>query len=122
MTFVLEIFVIRMPPVWAGVVGWPKFLHLQMFTNLFDFLLCLQNKFTLFLFLVAAFSSKNISIRLRGYKGHWIKRENHSQAMQEIFQSCHQDKLMKLSQSLIKTETSEKRLKVAISRAKDEQS
>ena len=106
MTFVLEIFVIRMPPVWAGVVGWPKFLHLQMFTNLFDFLLCLQNKFTLFLFLVAAFNSKNISIRLRGYKGHWIKRENHFQAMQEMFQSCHQDKSMKLSQFLIKTEKS----------------
>ena len=93
MTFVLEIFDVRMPPVQASVVGWPKFLHLQMFTNLFDFLLCLQNKFTLFLFLVAAFNSKNISIRLRGYKGHWIKRENHSQTM-------------KLSQFLIKTEKS----------------
>ena len=106
MTFVLEIFDIRMPPVQAGVVGWPKFLHLQMFTNLFDFLLCLQNKFTLFLFLVAAFNSKNISIRLRGYKGHWIKRENHSEAMQEMFQSCLQDKSMKLSQFFMKTEKS----------------
>ena len=61
---------------------------------------CEPGKMT-FVLEIFAFNSKNLLIRLGGYKGHWIKRENHSQTM-------------KLSQFLIKTERKLKRKNVQL--------